>query len=65
MIGNSDRILVNYLLSQGIYLKPDTSPHFENIQITEIIPALVELAWQVGNVQASEELTAQCNLNNA
>ncbi|MER3493120.1 MAG: hypothetical protein C4323_12780 [Mastigocladus sp. ERB_26_2] len=53
-----------YLLSQGIYLKSDTSPHFKNIQLTEIIPALVERAWQVGNVQALEEFTAQYNINN-
>ncbi|WP_315791680.1 Uma2 family endonuclease [Fischerella sp. JS2] len=48
-----------YLLSQGIYLKSDTSPHFENIPLTQIIPALVERAWQVGNVQALEEFEIQ------
>ncbi|MGJ5676458.1 MAG: Uma2 family endonuclease [Nostochopsis sp.] len=48
-----------YVLSQGIYLKSDTSPHFENIQLTQIIPALVERAWQVGNLQALEEFETQ------
>ncbi|MBF2005214.1 MAG: Uma2 family endonuclease [Chlorogloeopsis fritschii C42_A2020_084] len=44
-----------YLLSEGIYLKSDSSPNFANIQLTQIIPALVERAWQVGSFQALEE----------
>ncbi|RUR72682.1 Uma2 family endonuclease [Chlorogloeopsis fritschii PCC 9212] len=44
-----------YLLSEGIYLKSDISPNFANIQLTQIIPALVERAWQVGSFQALEE----------
>jgi Uma2 family endonuclease len=44
-----------YLLSEGIYLKSDISPNFENIQLTQIIPALVERAWQVGSFEALEE----------
>jgi Uma2 family endonuclease len=52
-----------YVLSQGIYLRSDTSPHFENIQLTQIIPALVERAWQVGNLQALEEFETQITNN--
>ncbi|RAM51956.1 MAG: Uma2 family endonuclease [Hapalosiphonaceae cyanobacterium JJU2] len=48
-----------YVLSQGIYLRSDTSPHFENIPLTQIIPALVERAWQVGNLQTLEEFEIQ------
>ncbi|WP_257999921.1 hypothetical protein [Fischerella thermalis] len=47
------------MLSQGIYLKSETSPLFENIQLTQIIPALVERAWRVGNLQALEEFETQ------
>jgi Uma2 family endonuclease len=47
-----------YLLSEGIYLKSNSSPNFENIQLTQIIPALVERAWQVGSFQALEEFAA-------
>ncbi|MCX7592270.1 MAG: Uma2 family endonuclease [Fischerella sp.] len=56
-IYDSGRLTI-YLLSQGIYVKYDTSAIFENIKLTQIIPALVERAWQVGNVQALEEFTA-------
>ncbi|WP_026731582.1 Uma2 family endonuclease [Fischerella sp. PCC 9605] len=56
-IYDSGRLTI-YLLSQGIYVKSDTSAIFENIQLTQIIPALVERAWQVGNVQALEEFEA-------
>ncbi|GAB1544984.1 Uma2 family endonuclease [Scytonema sp. NUACC21] len=51
-------ILTIYLLREGNYIKSDISPNFENIQLTQIIPALVERAWQVGSVQALEELEA-------
>jgi Uma2 family endonuclease len=53
-IYNSNKLTI-YLLSEGIYLKSDTSPLFENIQLTEIIPTVVERAWQVGSFQALEE----------
>jgi Uma2 family endonuclease len=56
-IYDSGRLTI-YLLSQGIYVKSDTSTIFENIQLTQIIPALVERAWHVGNVQALEEFEA-------
>ncbi|MFN6478898.1 Uma2 family endonuclease [Nostoc sp. DedQUE07] len=47
-----------YLLKEGKYIKSDTSPNFEDIAITEIIPAAVERSWQVGSFQALEELEA-------
>ncbi len=47
--------LTIYLLTQGQYIKSDTSPTFPNIPLTQIIPATVERAWQVGSVEALEE----------
>ncbi len=47
--------LTIYLLRNGKYMKSDTSPTFPNIPLTQIIPATVERAWQVGTVQALEE----------
>lgn len=44
--------LTIYLLRDGKYVKSITSPSFPNIPLTEIIPAIVERAWQVGSVQA-------------
>jgi Uma2 family endonuclease len=44
-----------YVLRDGIYLDSDTSPLFRDIPIKEMIPAFVERAWQVGNLQALEE----------
>jgi Uma2 family endonuclease len=44
-----------YLLRDGNYIKSDTSPTFPNIPLTQIIPTVVERAWQVGSVQALEE----------
>jgi Uma2 family endonuclease len=47
-----------YLLRDGTYIKSNTSPNFEDIAITQIIPADVERSWQVGSFQALEELEA-------
>ncbi|MDZ8189720.1 MAG: Uma2 family endonuclease [Nostoc sp. ChiSLP02] len=47
-----------YLLKDGKYIKSDTSPNFEDIAITQIIPATVERSWQVGSFQALQELEA-------
>lgn len=47
--------LTIYLLRDGKYTKSDTSPTFPNIPLTQLIPATVERAWQVGSVQALEE----------
>lgn len=47
--------LTIYLLRDGQYTKSDTSPTFPNSPLTQIIPATVERAWQVGSVQALEE----------
>ncbi|HAX86687.1 MAG TPA: hypothetical protein DCY91_10580 [Cyanobacteria bacterium UBA11370] len=44
-----------YLLRNGEYLLSDLSPTFPNIPLTQIIPSVVERAWQVGSVQALEE----------
>lgn len=45
-----------YLFNDGGYIKSDHSPTFPNIPLLEIIPNTVERAWQVGTVQALEEL---------
>lgn len=47
--------LTIYLLREGKYVNSDTSPTFPNIPLTQLIPAVVERAWQVGTVQALEE----------
>lgn len=47
--------LTIYLLRDGKYIKSETSPTFPNIPITQIIPGVVERAWQVGSYQALEE----------
>ncbi len=47
-----------YLLKEGKYIKSDISPNFEDIAITEIIPAAVERSWQVGSYQVLQELEA-------
>jgi Uma2 family endonuclease len=51
-----------YLLRQGQYVESNTSPIFPNISIIEIIPATVERAWQVGNLQALEEFETRLDL---
>ncbi len=45
-----------YLLRDGQYIKSDISPNFPNIPVSQIIPATIERSWQVGTVQALEEL---------
>ena len=51
--------LTLYVLNHGKYEISETSPLFPNLAIDQIIPAVVERAWQVGNLQALEELEAQ------
>lgn len=46
-----------YLLQDGRYIESNTSPTFADIAITQIIPRVVERAWQIGTVQALEEFT--------
>lgn len=46
------------LLQDGKYIKSENSPNFEDIAITQIIPAAIERNWQVGSFQALEEFTA-------
>jgi Uma2 family endonuclease len=50
--------LTIYLLRNEKYLKSDISPTFPKISLTEIVPTIVERSWQVGTVQALEELEA-------
>lgn len=47
-----------YLLKNGKYIKCEQSPYFEDIAITQIIPATIERSWQVGSFQALEEFAA-------
>jgi Uma2 family endonuclease len=54
-----DGKLTLYVLNNGKYEASATSPLFPNLAIAQIIPATVERAWQVGNLQALEELEAQ------
>ncbi|MEG3905444.1 Uma2 family endonuclease [Microcoleus sp. B4-C5] len=51
---DSGRLLI-YLLQDGEYVESDMSPNFPEIAIAQLIPATVERAWQVGNLQALEE----------
>ncbi len=51
---DSGRLTI-YVLRDGKYVKSDSSPTFPELSITQIIPAVVERAWQVGTVQALEE----------
>lgn len=50
--------LTIYLLKDGKYVKSDISPTFSETAIVQIVPTVVERAWQVGSVQALEEFTA-------
>ena len=51
------RLTIN-LLQDGKYERSDFSPTFLNVSLTEMIPATVERAWQVGSLQALEEFEA-------
>jgi len=51
--------LTVYVLNNGKYAASDTSPLFPHLAIAQIVPTVVERAWQVGNLQALEELEAQ------
>ncbi|NJL35657.1 MAG: Uma2 family endonuclease [Leptolyngbyaceae cyanobacterium RM2_2_4] len=48
--------LTIYLLKAGQYVASSTSPIFPEILLTQMIPATVERSWQVGSLQALEEL---------
>ncbi|MTJ07092.1 Uma2 family endonuclease [Anabaena sp. UHCC 0204] len=50
-----DGKLAIYLFSDGNYIKSDSSSIFPYIPVTQIIPATVARAWEVGTVQALEE----------
>lgn len=50
--------LTIYVLSEGKYLKFDVSLIFPNLPIGQTVPTIVERAWQVGTVEALEELEA-------
>ncbi|MBD2503704.1 Uma2 family endonuclease [Anabaena azotica] len=51
----NDKLTI-YLFHDGFYIKSDNSPTFPNIPLLEIIPNTIDRAWQVGTVQALEEL---------
>jgi Uma2 family endonuclease len=53
-----------YLFRDGNYIKSDISPTFPNIPLTQIIPATIERAWQVGSVQALEEFEGAIGVGN-
>ncbi|MBW4561108.1 MAG: Uma2 family endonuclease [Mojavia pulchra JT2-VF2] len=57
-IYDSGRLSI-YLLREGKYIKSDISSIFEDIAITQIIPAIVKRSWEVGSFQALEEFTQQ------
>ena len=50
--------LTIYLLCNSKYSQSEVSPTFPQIPLTQLIPATVEKSWQVGTVQALEELEA-------
>ena len=54
---DSGRLTI-YLLRNTKYFSSEFSPTFPNIPLTRIIPTTVEKSWQVGTVQALEELEA-------
>ncbi len=54
--------LTIYLLKEGKYFQSDISPIFPNIPLTKIIPDAIARSWQVGTVQALEELETKINL---
>lgn len=56
-IYDSGRLAI-YLLKNCKYIKSEQSPYFEDIAITQIIPAAIERSWQVGSFQALEEFAA-------
>ncbi len=50
--------LTIYVLQEGQYVAVPTSPLFPTWPLLQLIPTAVERSWQVGSVQALEELTA-------
>ncbi|MDJ0901672.1 MAG: Uma2 family endonuclease [Xenococcus sp. MO_188.B8] len=50
--------LTIYLLYNSKYSQSEVSPIFPQIPLTQLIPDAVEKSWQVGTVQALEELEA-------
>jgi len=48
--------LTIYVLQTGNYKRSDISPIFPDFPIAQIIPATIKRSWQVGHVQALEEL---------
>jgi Uma2 family endonuclease len=52
-------ILTLYRLEQGQYHRSETSPLFPNLPLTQLIPDIIERAWQVGSFQALAEFEAQ------
>ena len=53
--------LTIYILRNENYVKSDVSPTFPHIPLNKIIPTAIERSWQVGSLQALEELEATLN----
>jgi Uma2 family endonuclease len=51
--------LTVHVLINGKYEVAERSPLFPAIAVLQLVPAIVERAWQVGNLQALEELEAE------
>lgn len=47
-----------YLFENEDYVESETSPTFPNLDIKQIIPKVIDRAWQVGTYQALEEFEA-------
>ncbi len=54
--------LTIYVLKNANYFQSDFSPTFPQIPLTKIIPDAVARSWQVGTVQALEELERKINI---
>ena len=54
--------LTIYILRNENYVKSDVSPTFPHIPLKQIIPNAIERSWQVGSLQALEELEATFNI---
>ena len=55
----ANRTLKIYLLHGEHYIQSNTSPTFPSTPLTEWIPQAIDRAWEVGSVQALEELEAK------
>jgi Uma2 family endonuclease len=54
--------LTIYILQNNNYIQSNSSFIFPHIPLTQIVPAAIERSWQVGSVQALEELEGKLGL---